>query len=132
VSIERFEELRSWQEARKLVRLIYSLSDKPIFKKDFELRHQTRAAAVSAMGNVAEAHGRFTFEDKRNFYEVSHGSLAELQSHLYVALDNGYVSPEEFQEAYGCADTVGKLIKGSIDNLTRQIGLRRRDSGKGR
>ncbi len=132
MSIERFEELRSWQEARKLVRMIYPLSESPKFKKDFEFRDQTRAAAVSAMGNIAEAHGRFTFEDKRNFHEISHGSLAELQSHLYVALDNGYVSADEFRDAYDCADRVGKLTKGSIDNLTRQIGLRRRDSGRGR
>ncbi len=81
VGIERFEDLISWQEARKLVKLVYALTDKPRFKKDYELQRQTRAAAVSGMGNVAEAHRRFTFEDKRHFYEIAHGSIEELQSH---------------------------------------------------
>ena len=132
MGIDRFEDLHGWQEARKLTRLIYSLTKKPDFRKDYNLRNQSQAAAVSSMGNIAEAHGRFSFEEKRSFYEVSHGSIEELQSHLYVALDQEYISKEDFQEAYNCAGTVGKLVKGSIDNLGRQISSRRRDRGKGR
>ena len=79
-----------------------------------------------------EAHGRFSFEDKRNFYEISHGSASELQSHLYVAIDQDYISKEEFDAAYEGVDQVSRLVKGAIDNLTRQITSRRRDRGKGR
>lgn len=132
MGIARFEDLKSWQEARKLVRLIYSLTKKNGFKTDYELRRQSQAAAVSTMGNIAEAHGRFSFEEKRNFHEIAHGSVEELQSHLYVALDQDYISEEEFREAYECAGVVGKLVKGSIDNLNRQISSRRRDRGRGR
>jgi four helix bundle protein len=132
MGIDRFEDLHSWQEARKLARLIYTLTNKPAFKKDFELSRQSRGAAVSSMGNIAEAHGRFSFEEKRQFYEVAHGSVEELQSHLYVALDQEYISQREFEEAYGSAAVVGKLVKGSIDNLNEQIGSRRRDRGRGR
>ncbi len=91
-----------------------------------------QAAAISIIANVAEAHGRFSFEDKRNFYEISHGSASELQSHLYVARDQEYISKEDFDEAYECAAQVSRLVKGSIDNLTKQIVIRRRDRGKGR
>ncbi len=114
------------------MKLVYALTDKPRFKKDYELQRQTRAAAVSGMGNVAEAHGRFTFEDKRHFYEIAHGSIEELQSHLYVAGDQEYISPDEFQVAYESAGLVGKLVNGSIGNLNKQINFRRRDRGKGR
>jgi four helix bundle protein len=132
MGIDRFEDLHSWQEARKLVRMVYSLTKKPGFKGDYELQCQSRAAAVSSMGNIAEAHGRFSFEEKRKFYEIAHGSVEELQSHLYVALDQAYISDGEFQEAYNCAGVVGKLVKGSIDNLNKQIRSRRLDRGKGR
>ncbi len=132
MGIDRFEDLHSWQEARKLVRLIYALTKQVGFKSDYNLRDQSRAAAVSSMGNIAEAHGRFSFEEKRKFYEVAHGSGEELQSHLYVALDQEYISKEEFEEAYHRASVVGKLVKGSIDNLTKQINSRRRDRGRGR
>jgi len=132
MGIDRFEDLHGWQEARKLARLIYALTNKPAFKKDFELCRQCRGAAVSNMANIAEAHGRFSFEEKRNFYEIAHGSVEELQSHLYVALDQRYISDEEFHGAYDCAGVVGKLVKGSIDNLSRQISSRRHDRGRGR
>jgi hypothetical protein len=49
-----------------------------------------------------------------------------------VALDQAYISKEEFQEAYDSAEMVGKLVKGFIDNLNKQISSRRRDRGKGR
>jgi len=91
-----------------------------------------QTAAVSSMANIAEAHGRFSFEDKRNFYEISHGSASELQSHLYVAKDQDYITKEEFDVTYECAAQVSRLVKGSIDNLTKQIATRRRDRGKGR
>jgi four helix bundle protein len=91
-----------------------------------------QAAAISSMANVAEAHGRFSFEDKRNFYEISHGSIAELQSHLYLPKDQDYISKEEFDETFECASQASRLVKGSIDNLTKQIATRRRDRGKGR
>lgn len=84
------------------------------------------------MANIAEAHGRFSFEEKLQFYEVAHGSVEELQSHLYVFLDQAYITKDEFREANDCAETVGKLVKGSIDNLNKQINLRRHDRGRGR
>jgi len=59
-----------------------------------------QAATVSSMANISEAHGRFSFEDKRNFYEISHGSASELQSHLYVAKDQDFISKEEFDETF--------------------------------
>ena len=87
MGIDRFEDPLSWQEARKLARLIYALASKPAFKKDFDLTRQSRAAAVSSMGNIAEAHGRYSFEEERHFYEITHVTLEGLQSHLYVALN---------------------------------------------
>lgn len=53
VGIERFEELKSWQEARKLVQMVYRLASKDAFNRDRSLRWQIQDAAVSAMGNIA-------------------------------------------------------------------------------
>ena len=75
-----------------------------------------------------EAHGRFSFEDKRRLLDIALGSCKEVQSHLYVALDQAYVRQAEFDEAYRQADVVSQLINGSINNLDRQIV--RRSSGK--
>ena len=130
MKIERFEDLKSWQEARRLVRLVYKLTRNPSFSQDQGLRWQLQAASVSTMGNIAEGHGRFSFEDKRRFLDISLGSCKEVQSHLYAALDQSYVTQSEFDEAYSQAEIVARLLTGAIDNLDRQIAGR--SSGKPR
>jgi four helix bundle protein len=76
------------------------------------------------MGNIAEAHGRYSFEDKRRFLDIALGSCKETQSHSYVALDQGYITEDEFHDVYAQGETVGRLIAGMIANLERQIGAR--------
>ena len=124
MSIERFEDLTSWQEARKLMQTVCHLTHKTSFRRSRWLEWQLRSAAGSCMGNIAEAHGRYSFEDKRRFFDISLGSCKELQSHLDIALDRGYVSQIEFQEAYQQAEVAARLINGALDNLDRQIAKR--------
>ena len=85
------------------------------------VRRQIQAAAVSAMGNIAEGFGRFSFEDKRRFLDIAFGSCAEVQSHLYVALDQAYITKADFEKVYQQAELVGRLISGSLTNLSLQI-----------
>ncbi len=121
MGIQRFEDLKVWQEARKLVQMIYRLTKKEAFRPDRELSWQLQGAAVSSMGNIAEAHGRYSFEDKRRFLDISMGSCKEVQSHLYVALDQAYIGRPEFEEAYRQAEVVGQLLTGALTNLEHQI-----------
>jgi len=44
-------------------------------------------------------------------------SSAEVQSHMYVALDQGYVSQETFDEIYNQAEKTSRLISGLINYL---------------
>jgi hypothetical protein len=71
-----------------------------------------------------EGHGRYSFEDKRRFLDISLGSCKEVQSHLYVALDQVYLRQSEFDEAYRQAEAVAQLITGTLENLDRQIASR--------
>ncbi len=76
------------------------------------------------MGNIAEAHGRYSFEDKRRFLDVALGSCLKLQSHLYIALDCAYIPQSGFDDTYRQADIVGRLINGALNNLDLQIANR--------
>ena len=51
-TIERFEQIEAWQEARKLTNALYELTSEGRFARDFGLRDQIRQAAVSVMSNV--------------------------------------------------------------------------------
>jgi four helix bundle protein len=56
--IEKFEQLITWQKARKLTSQIYRVTNEGEFAKDYGLRNQVRRAAVSSMSNVAEGFER--------------------------------------------------------------------------
>jgi hypothetical protein len=57
-TIERFEQIEAWQEARKLTNTLYELTSEGKFARDFGLRDQIRRAAVSVMSNIAEGFQR--------------------------------------------------------------------------
>jgi len=118
--IERFEDLIAWQEARKLVNLIYDITQKNSFK-DFGLANQIQKAAFSVMANISEGFGRYSFKDSKQFFTMARGSISEFQSHLYVILDRKMVSEELFKNTYEQSKKTSKLINGLIRNINIQI-----------
>jgi len=120
VKIERFEDLIAWQEARKLVNLIYDITQNDNFR-DFGLANQIQKAAVSVMANISEGFGRYSFKESRQFFTMARGSIAEVQSHLYVILDRNMISKDQFQDMYEQTIKANKLINGLIRNVKQQI-----------
>jgi len=84
---------------------------------DYRLRGQIHGAAISVMSNIAEGFSRRPTTEFAQFLFVSKASLAELQSQIYVALDQSYISKEEFDELYSKCDEVALLISGFIRYL---------------
>ncbi|GAB4531257.1 MAG: hypothetical protein Fur0018_19080 [Anaerolineales bacterium] len=97
-SLTRFEEIRAWQEARKLVRTVYGMTREGAFARDFGLRDQIQRAAVSVMTNIAEGFGARSNPSFQQFLTYARRSALEVQSLLYVAIDVGYISEEQFRK----------------------------------
>jgi len=110
--IARFEDILAWQEARKLVRMIYVLTDLGAIGKDFGLRDQIRRAAVSVMANIAEGFDCDSNAEFARFLGFARRSAAEVQSLLYAALDIGYITDAQFQEHYEQSRKAKALIGG--------------------
>ncbi len=120
MQIKRFEDLRCWQEARKLVNIVYeAIRKSPEFQKDFRLVGQITDAAVSSMSNIPEGFSRRSNKEFTQFLFVSKSSATEVQSEAYVALDQRYISKESFEEIYEQADQVSKIVSGLITYLLR-------------
>ena len=115
--IERFEDIQAWQKARELNKKIYDITKNSHFSKDFSLKDQIRRASVSIMANIAEGFGRRSTKEFSNFLNMAHGSAAEVQSHLYVALDQNYITQQVFQMHYDEVDAVSKMIQGFMNYL---------------
>jgi four helix bundle protein len=118
VKIERFEDIKAWQEARVLVKMVYTVVDSDQhFGSDYKFRDQIQGAAVSTMSNIAEGFSRRTTKEFIQFLFIAKGSVAEVQSQLYIALDQGYVNEQKFNELYSKSDEVARLISGFIQYL---------------
>lgn len=94
-----FEDLNIWQKARELVRFIYELTKKKDFARDYALVDQVRRSSISIMSNIAEGFERGSNKEFIQFLYVAKGSCGEVRSQLYVALDQQYISEDEFLNA---------------------------------
>jgi four helix bundle protein len=106
----KFEEIQAWQKARDVTLQIYRITADSDFAKDFGLKDQIRRASVSIMANIAEGHGRKTNSEFANFLNIARGSVAEVQSHLYVALGLNYVGQKDFDELYQTLTEISRML----------------------
>ena len=121
MGIMRFEDIEAWQLARTMTSRIYELTKRPEFSRDFGLKGQIQQAAGSAMQNIAEGVDSETNAEFIRFLRYAKRSCSEVQSKLYVALDNEYTSKQEFDEIYERARRTRAAIRGFINYLTRFI-----------
>lgn len=118
MTIKRFEDIRAWQEARNLTKQIYATAKASTgLRRDRRLRDQLQAATVSVMSNIAEGFSRRTAKEFIQFLFVAKGSAAEVQSLLYVAIDQDYISEGQFTDLYGKSNEVAKMTSGFITSL---------------
>jgi four helix bundle protein len=117
--IRRFEELIAWQKARALTKNIYLLTATERFARDFGLRDQIQRASVSIMSNIAEGFERGGKAEFHQYLVVAKASCAEVRSDLYVALDTGYITNDQFEKTHAQAEEVGRVIGGLRASLKR-------------
>jgi len=94
------------------------------FKKDIRLFSQIQSASGSVMANIAEGFVRHSDKEFIQFLFIAMSSAAEVQSHLYIALDRDYIMSSDFDKIYSQADKTAKMISSFIKYL--------RSSGKTR
>lgn len=113
-SIRKFEEIEGWQYARILTREIYSLTHRANFAKDWGLKDQITRAAGSVMHNIAEGYDAGSNPEFIRFLGYAQRSCTEVQSELYIALDQEYLTENEFNDLYLLAGKTNAKIGGLI------------------
>ena len=107
MKITKFEDIEVWQLGRELTRKIYAITKKGEFAKDYGLKDQIRRASGSVMHNIAEGFDAGSNREFARFLGYSQRSCTEVQSELYVALDQNYIGSDEFHELYALAKHTG-------------------------
>ncbi len=116
-AITRFEEIQAWQTARQLTNIVYACSNQAGFNRDFGLRDQIRRAAVSVMSNIAEGFESRTDVQFINFLGMARASAGEVRAQLYIALDQKYITDEQFKDAFALAEMSARQIAKFIQYL---------------
>jgi four helix bundle protein len=109
MKIKNFEEIEAWKEARNLNKLIYQITTRDPFKKDFGLTGQIQRASITVMANIAEGFDRQSDKEFIHYLNIASSSASEIQSHLYAALDLAYIKEEEFKTLYDQTTKVKKI-----------------------
>ena len=107
-----------WQNSRKLVKQIYDLTGKFPSEEKFGLANQIQRAAVSIPSNIAEGYGRNSDKEMIRFLSIAKGSLYEVETQLYIAIDLNYLSEKETQPVMEQCNEIGKMITGLIKTLS--------------
>lgn len=109
-TVQQFEDLGVWQDARQLVKDIYATSKQRVFYRDTSLREQIRRAAASTMSNIAEGFERGTRREFVQFLNIAKGSIGEVRSQLFIALDQDYLNEKQFATLRDAAVTLSRRL----------------------
>ena len=116
-----FENMKAWQEARKLVVEVYRLLDEFPKLEQYALCDQIRRAIVSVPSNLAEGSGRISIKEQLHFYEISYGSLMETYNQLIIAVDLNYIDKCSLEGIQPQIDEVARLLNGLRSSLLKKI-----------
>ena len=120
MGVRKFEEIEAWRAARALVTDIYDLRRAAGLGRDAPLADQMCRAAASIMANIAEGFDNTSTPEFLRFLGYAGRSATELRSHLYVALDQGYVDSREFDELLESTRKARALIGGFARALRKR------------
>jgi four helix bundle protein len=123
---QQFEDLGVWQDARVLLNEVYKASRQRAFYRDAGLREQIRRAASSTMSNIAEGFERGSRKEFIQFLNIAKGSNGEVRSQLYIALDQEYLMPAEFDRLKEKARSLSRRLSKFITYLESCPSPRRR------
>ncbi|MBS0000882.1 MAG: four helix bundle protein [Cyclobacteriaceae bacterium] len=119
----QLEDLNVWKLTRNFRKKISVLTKTFPGCEKYLLSVQLIRSSRSVTANIAEGFGRFHYKENIQFCRQARGSLFEILDHLYVALDEEYISLESFNSTKNDVLICLKLINGYICFLKKKKNL---------
>ncbi len=118
MTIEKFEDIISWQKAQDITVEIYKHVSNI---RDFTFKDQICRAATSISNNIAEGFDRKTQKEFLHFLFIARGSNSEVKSMLYLGYRLGYFSELEKQHFILQTEEISKTLNGLIKYLYSKL-----------
>lgn len=97
-----------------MLKMVYKFTANFPSEEKFNLTKHMRECVRNIPGNIAEAFGRFHYQESMQFFRIARGSLTELKSDCYSAFDIGYITQNELNVLKDQNEKVGKLLNGLV------------------
>ena len=117
-----FRELKVWEKSHVMILLAYRLTEEFPKHEVFGLASQIRRCSASIPANIAEGCGRLGNSELHRFLQIACGSASELEYHLLLARDLGYVSHADHLSAENQLLEMKRMLVA----LTRKVGADRK------
>ena len=101
----------------QLVKMVYEISNLLPKSEVYGLSSQIKRAAVSIPSNIAEANGRNSDGERKQFYGVALGSAYELETQLLLLPELKLVSEQYTKQAMDLLDEIQKITATLIRNI---------------
>jgi four helix bundle protein len=118
--IEKFEELKCWQESRRMVKDIVEICERNGLVRNYEIKNQVIGCAVSVMNNIAEGFCRFHKKEFIRFLDFSQASAGELKSMTYIMLDLNYINENESEDLQIRIESIRSKVNALIKYLNNR------------
>lgn len=119
MSLKSYRDLEVWQKAMDLVEEVYRIAERFPSHEKYGLTGQLQRAAVSIPANIAEGYARMHRKEYLHHLSIARGSLAEVETHLALAVRLGFASKDDVIGTWRRAQDVGKLLTRLIQSLGR-------------
>jgi len=93
-----FRKLVVWQRGKELALFIYSITKEFPTEEKFAMVSQMRRAAYSFIANIAEGNSKKGLKDRCNFFNISQGSLNELDCYGEIAYSLDYITKDDYEK----------------------------------
>ncbi len=112
-----FRQLKVWEKAHQLALDVYKAT--MLFPKEeqYGLTSQIRRACVSIPANIAEGCGRTGEAELARFLRISMGSASELEYHILLAFDLGFLFQADYERLLSNVTEVKRMLTGYIQKL---------------
>jgi len=110
-----FNDLR--QKMDEYAHLVYKITKHFPKEELYGVSSQIRRAALSIILNYIEGFARQRTLVRRNFWQISYGSLKESKYLLNFSLIEGYFGQKEYDKAIALAEEIGAMLWSAIRPL---------------
>ena len=117
MALKSYKDLVVWQKSIALVKLVYSLTKEFPTNEQYGLAAQMRRAAVSIPSNIAEGYSRKSRKEYIQFISIAIGSVAELETQLYIAKELGFGDRPFLVETENLLTEVTKMLYGLLQKI---------------